>query len=230
MTYKNPRLKHVKKIKDVCKEMNGMGRDYLASQVLDQCNLLLETKKGKKLKKVSEDIVSICCKAPVYVKGNVTMNYVCSKCDKACDVTVLSTYSPLLTCKEASEKLLEATRGIPSQTETKKKKKCEHGVRFLKDSETKKITNWTTCRQCKPLPQPECNHEWKYADIPNGEDGEYCVKCHKKLDYEDIKPSPQPEIEPLSLYTAKTEPINLYSVVTKINEVIDQLNKLTKTK
>lgn len=49
-----------------------------------------------------------------------------------------------------------------------------------------------THAKLESLQEPECKHEWKYADIPNGEDGEYCVKCHKKLDYEDIKPS-QPE-------------------------------------
>lgn len=29
--------------------------------------------------------ISNCCKAPVRIEGDVTMYYVCTKCDKPCD-------------------------------------------------------------------------------------------------------------------------------------------------
>lgn len=46
--YKNPRLKHVKKIRELCREIEGIGGVYWSEQILNQCNLLLETKKRKK--------------------------------------------------------------------------------------------------------------------------------------------------------------------------------------
>lgn len=55
MKYKNPRLRHVKKIKKICEDMR---RDFIfntavytekkTNLILNQCNLLLETKKRKK--------------------------------------------------------------------------------------------------------------------------------------------------------------------------------------
>lgn len=80
-----------------------------------------------------------------------------------------------------------------------KKKKCNHGVRFLKDSETGKITDWTICKQCKPSPQPEIG----------------------KLDFSK---------EPNKKFSKFIPSVTDVLIMTKLNEVIDQLNKLTKTK
>lgn len=52
MTYSNPRLKHVKRIKKICTELEITGAmPGFLWQILHQCNLLLETKKAKKRKK-----------------------------------------------------------------------------------------------------------------------------------------------------------------------------------
>lgn len=55
--YKNPRLKHVKKIKEICNEILSASifntTTYIGkkmSLIDSQCNLLLETKKNKKCK------------------------------------------------------------------------------------------------------------------------------------------------------------------------------------
>ena len=45
--YTNPRLKHVKKIREVIADMPIYWQGY-TDLILDQCNLLLETKKKKK--------------------------------------------------------------------------------------------------------------------------------------------------------------------------------------
>ena len=50
MTYSNPRLKHVKKIKEMCEDYKFPNCKF----IIDQCNLLLETKKVCKCKKISE--------------------------------------------------------------------------------------------------------------------------------------------------------------------------------
>lgn len=47
--YKNPRLKHVKKIREVIADMPIYWQGY-TDLILDQCNLLLEAKKKKKCK------------------------------------------------------------------------------------------------------------------------------------------------------------------------------------
>lgn len=49
MTYINPRLKHVKEIKEICDECL-LYDISVKNLILDQCNLLLETKKAKKRK------------------------------------------------------------------------------------------------------------------------------------------------------------------------------------
>lgn len=48
MTYINPRLKHVKKIKDMASEIEVYNWKLVANLIIDQCNLLLETKKKTK--------------------------------------------------------------------------------------------------------------------------------------------------------------------------------------
>lgn len=50
--YKNPRLKYVKKIKDLAEEMPYSS---YTNEIIDKCNLLLETKKAKKRKKVCKE-------------------------------------------------------------------------------------------------------------------------------------------------------------------------------
>lgn len=51
MTYSNPRLKHVKRIKKICTELEITGAmPGFLWQILHQCKLLLETKKAKKRK------------------------------------------------------------------------------------------------------------------------------------------------------------------------------------
>lgn len=54
--YTNPRLKHVKKIRETC-EHYLLYDSEVRKILLDQCNLLLETKKAKKRK----EYVSKCC-------------------------------------------------------------------------------------------------------------------------------------------------------------------------
>lgn len=49
MTYKNPRLKHVKKIKELINKLDYVQyTSSYAGRILTQCNLLLETKKENK--------------------------------------------------------------------------------------------------------------------------------------------------------------------------------------
>lgn len=49
--FKNPRLKHVKRIKKICSELEITGAmPGFLWQIIHQCNLLLETKKKKKCK------------------------------------------------------------------------------------------------------------------------------------------------------------------------------------
>lgn len=48
MTYKNPRLKHVKKIQEIVNAYESLKHSVEGDQILNQCNLLLETKKKNK--------------------------------------------------------------------------------------------------------------------------------------------------------------------------------------
>lgn len=49
MTYRNSRLKHVNKIKDICADAY-IRKDGFVTQILDQCRLLLQEKKKRKVK------------------------------------------------------------------------------------------------------------------------------------------------------------------------------------
>lgn len=54
MKYKNPRLKHVKKIRDMAYEIGVHNWKLVANLILDQCNLLLETKKVKRCERCAK--------------------------------------------------------------------------------------------------------------------------------------------------------------------------------
>lgn len=154
--YKNPRLKHVKEIKEICNEMSSSYGTYYPSKLLYQCNLLLETKKKKKC------------------DGTDWVDVICDSCNKVWRVNHI-------------------------------KNNC---TVKLKNSPI----NTVRCKWCNRPPEEHYQGDHLYiAPDPK----------------EELKPSPQPEIEPLSL-----DSTNQLFMLTemKINEVIDQLNKLTKTK
>lgn len=66
MIYKNPRLKHVEKIVDICDKAEGEGiSSKTAGIIKHQCNLLLERKKKKKW-----------CKCPTFME----IDGICNRC------------------------------------------------------------------------------------------------------------------------------------------------------
>ena len=111
------------------------------------------------------------------------------------------------------DKLLTISDQCNLLLETKKKKRCEN---------------------CEMKPGKVIRVDDIYAKDMK------CADCGKKLKsfevIQDTKPSPQPEIEKLDCINTIVGGVdmptlkNASKIVDKINEVIEQLNKLTKTK
>lgn len=85
--YKNPRLKHVEKIRDVIADMPIYWEGY-TDLIIDQCNLLLETKKRKKCTCYYAGTIST---PPIRVD-----NTNCPKHGKRVDTSILGTAKDLL--------------------------------------------------------------------------------------------------------------------------------------
>lgn len=96
---------------------------------------------------------------------------------------------------------------------------------LLATKETKK-----KCENCEMKPGKVIRVDDIYAKDMK------CADCGKKLKsfevIQDTKPSPQPEIKPLSEIVKRTMTDREFvlCVAEKVDELVDQVNKLTKTK
>lgn len=168
MTYSNPRLKHVKSIEMIAKTLNLVnerlnisvrGRS-IGDLILDQCNLLLETKKAKKRKCDGTDWVDI-------ISDDHRKAWRVNHVKKNCFVEM---------------RYLDKTTTPDPKEESKKAKKkkcriCGKKISLNLDGNYHEESLHRTISVTDPKEESKCDHNYVYADIPNGEDGNYCTKC-----------------------------------------------------
>lgn len=226
--YTNPRLKHVKAIEEIVDRMPTLTDREATDLLRHQCNLLLETKKRKKKcnhdwrsQKTSTSFV-VCDRCGAMKSSIPTPKQSTEKCKHVSCNTIVTFEGKTKTHEKttcASCGTIVGEANYPSPQPNKESKACLKCGGYKPDNG--EIFSCSKICLCLEPEKCECGAK---AIASNGQ----CMACLSTCPRKRV--SPQPEIKPFDLKDGWASSISKRSLADKLNLVIEQVNRLTKTK